>query len=419
MRKKVVCVMLGAALMAVNPMYGFASETELAQEVFTEQDASAADGYYSVDGETLLIMNGIAYDISAESGKAARIQDELQVYVSGNNFILISDGDAIAFRCQEEKGETAKGGMYYAMYSDYKGTASEVEFTEGKDIQIGEYIFGHDYYVTERDPLATFFQIGQDQGNENGVTAQTTTEQNKIEGSGFETPEEAVIWYVEELKSMDIDKMISAYAVESWEDHYQMSKELEVRKQYYGCALPWIDQKNTYARALNLENRRSTILEEITHQYLSLIGSDFYTEKYGLIDLYSTDETVDELLDRVFPEVEDGFLQNITVQNFTTQEDINGLCGEESVQGYVEYYREICGAEDFRPIAARLQVDGEDWLISFDAIEYDGRWYLFQAHGIIGTYLQMDEARRGVESFEDIEKETETEEWESESETED
>ena len=137
--------MLGAALMAVNPMYGFASETELAQEVFTEQDASAADGYYSVDGETLLIMNGIAYDISAESGKAARIQDELQVYVSGNNFILISDGDAIAFRCQEEKGETAKGGMYYAMYSDYKGTASEVEFTEGKDIQIGEYIFGPDY----------------------------------------------------------------------------------------------------------------------------------------------------------------------------------------------------------------------------------------------------------------------------------
>ena len=228
-----------------------------------------------------------------------------------------------------------------------------------------------------------------------------------------------MIWYVEELKSMDIDKMISAYAVESWADHYQMSKELEVRKQYYGGALPWIDQKNTYARALNLENRRSTILEEITHQYLSLIGSDFYTEKYGLIDLYSTDETADELLDRVFPEVEDGFLQNITVQNFTTQEDINGLCGEESVQGYVEYYREICGAEDFRPIAARLQVDGEDWLISFDAIEYDGRWYLFQAHGIIGTYLQMDEARRGVESFEDIEKETEAEEWESESETED
>ena len=127
--------------------------------------------------------------------------------------------------------------------------------------------------------------------------------------------------------------------------------------------------------------------------------------------------------------MEDSFLQNMEVQEFTTQEDVEGLCGEERTQKYVENYKEICGAEDFRPVAALLQLNGEDWIISFDTVEYDGRWYLYQTCGIIGNYLGMDYwSNGGVQSVEAIEEnykkaeaeaESEAEEWESESETED
>ena len=429
MRKKVLCVILGTVFMAANPMYGFTAQIDLSQRVFVEQDASSVDGYYVVNGETLLIMNGIAYNVNPESGSAKDTEEDIHVYMSGNDFVLQANSSALAFLYQEEKGETAKGGMYYAMYSDYRGTTEEADCIEGKDIQIGEFVFGNDYYVAEREPLSVFFQVSPEQDPENGAADQTAAGQNKIEGSGFGTPEEAVTWYVEELKVMDIDKMISAYAVESFAEHYQFEKDIEDKGYYGAAAYPWIERDNDYVKALNLENRRSKILIDITKQYLSLTGSGLYTEEGGALRLTKTGETLDELLDRVFPEVENGFLQNMEVQEFTTQEDVEGLCGEERTQKYVENYKEICGAEDFRPVAALLQLNGEDWIISFDTVEYDGRWYLYQTCGIIGNYLGMDYwSNGGVQSVEAIEEkykkaeaeaESEAEEWESESETED
>lgn len=407
MGKSVWCGILGAALLAVSPVSGYALETGMEQETFERQDdASVADGYYTVnmDGNmfSLLIMNGCVYSIDPKSGAyMTRSAEDIQVYTSGNDF-LIEDGDegVMALIRQEGKGESDTGGMYYAMYTDWRGADTEAEFEEGQDVRIGGYVFGNDYYVADKKPLSVFFQIKPAQEDEIAKA--------KMEGSGFDTPEDAVTFYIDRFKEMDIDGMISAYAMESFAEHYRM--DLELRRMLYSVAYrPWIWQRDSYLEPLNLESRRSMLIEGIRVEYLSLIlnaSSEYadYNATSLTIDV-TYDEDVEQALNEILLEVEEGFFERIVLKKFDTLEEIvkEVFQGEnETIQknleryreerypSDLEAYREIYGLEDYRPVSVWLQLDGRDWLMTFDTAEYNGRWYLFYPYAVITNYISVD-----------------------------
>ena len=404
MAKKVWCVMLGAVLLAASPIIGQASETDdVGLEAFVKQDVSVADGYYIAKEENLLIMNGRVYIVNQESGAVSETSEDFQIYTSGNDFFIEVDKSRAAFICQGEKGKTADGGLYYAVYEDYRGTEEETEFVEGKEVMIDGYIFGNDYYVAEREPLSVFFKVDPGQGIE--ITEQT------MEGGGFDTPEEAVTFYVEQLRNMDVEGMISAYAVESLAEHYQLSKDLEynrgsLNKWYYYPTSDWLSQKNSYAKMLNLEKRRNTILESIRGQYLFFAGSALFTEDYYWPwIIHPSDDTGEneQVLDEVFPEVDKEVFENVVLVDFAVPEKISETYADH-LDYYLEQYQEIYGAEDYEPVAAWLWMNGQDWVIAFDTVEYEGRWYLLRAGGMFVLWIGMDPHSGGVASFESLGK---------------
>ena len=82
------------------------------------------------------------------------------------------------------------------------------------------------------------------------MTQLSHADQKTYEGSGWNTPEDAVLHYLDGLKEQDLDKMISAYAVESYIDHFDPQAYLERYYQFYPCMTPHIPNTDGFTRGI-------------------------------------------------------------------------------------------------------------------------------------------------------------------------
>ena len=105
-------------------------------------------------------------------------------------------------------------------------------------------------------------------------SAAEETLETKMEGDGFDTPEEALTAYIEAFKKMDMNGMVSVYAMESFLENLDLEALVEKQQVYsFRTRYNYIPQENPYASALNLEKRRSWITDLVQQQYVTLSGS--------------------------------------------------------------------------------------------------------------------------------------------------
>ena len=124
---------------------------------WTPADNSNAVGYYSSDeGSMVLMSDGTRYLIEAETGNMTT--SSYEAFRDGANLLLTYGEEKAVLVLQKEKEKTGSGGKYYALYRDYEGDASEVEYREGKNVQFGDEIFGNDYAVVVKEPLSVFLK---------------------------------------------------------------------------------------------------------------------------------------------------------------------------------------------------------------------------------------------------------------------
>ena len=228
-------------------------------------------------------------------------------------------------------------------------------------------------------------------------SAAEETLETKMEGDGFDTPEEALTAYIEAFKKMDMNGMVSVYAMESFLENLDLEALVEKQQVYsFRTRYNYIPQENPYASALNLEKRRSWITDLVQQQYVTLSGSGLYTEYPGMMIQVKDFGDVQNLLDTIFPEKEQGFLENLNLMQFIdpgilSENDLSESFREKNIEENCSMY----GAEDYQCVAASLQLDGKNWLITFDTIKYGGRWYLAEPGGIIGMQMGIT-AESGV-----------------------
>jgi hypothetical protein len=79
---------------------------------------------------------------------------------------------------------------------------------------------------------------------------------------GFDTPEDAVWEYVDGLKNADLDRMIGAFAIETYIENASLEKSLErVRAYLFFSSDINMPNSNEFVTALNIENRRKSVNE--------------------------------------------------------------------------------------------------------------------------------------------------------------
>ena len=198
---------------------------------------------------------------------------------------------------------------------------------------------------------------------------------DRTEGGGFGTPEEAVSAYIEGLCNGDIRQMLSACAVESYVEGY----DLEASIERAGALSPV--SGNTYLPAvgklsegINLETRKQQIVSMIKLQYLTLCGSKMVVGEEAFqmhsIDDGSAEDLIREYLPVREPEIT--FSDEILPPVILLPDKYYMFFNQRSIS----QYSSTMGAEQLVDRVAVVYVDGKMSLVLLGVICYHGNWYV-------------------------------------------
>ena len=357
-------------------------------EQLNEGNPSKAVGYYhSEDTDIILLANGTGFSVDDSSEDLLDGPIDFSVYYSGDDYILAADDSFALFREQKEKGKNENGGVYYAVYEEFIGMEEETDFDEGRQIRFGEYVFSNDYIVFEKDPLMTFF------GENIGVSAT-----GRMEGNGFESPEDALGAYIQGLKDNDIDAMIAVFAVETYAENYSLIKMVD-RMRAYQPTIGYIPNVSDYSIRLNVEKRRSEIINAIRNNYLVLQGSRTVIgeDAYIPIMMKNEHESASDLVDSLFVTDDSSFLGTIEFDNeFYDPAKLSDHYSTENNRENMKRQMAVFGGEDITSVVAKFYSNGKPVVLTADAVKYDDRWYLCTMGGNIGNIMGLSSYLSGM-----------------------
>ena len=230
------------------------------------------------------------------------------------------------------------------------------------------------------------------------------TPSSKVEGKGFDSPEEAVIAYAEALKAQDFDQLLSTYAVESLCDNFDTKKYIEWREAYTFSdykLYPITPTDNLLIKKENVEKCKLTILNKFNYQMLTLANA----ASGGRLDAVVSDETIyfeDSSQDR--SEMSDLLRDLQNLPDFSTMEIGEIVYGEVLTDNYlkstnIEYMikkADSYGAEGIKSMALTFSVDGMKCILCMDTIRYNGKWYNLVPLGNLVLLMDLNITSGGI-----------------------
>ena len=207
------------------------------------------------------------------------------------------------------------------------------------------------------------------------------------EGSGWATPEEAVLCYLEGLKEQDLDKIISAYAVETYTDRFDFQAYLERMRSFNAFLTPRMPNTGGLLRDMSIIARKNQIASSLYYQILTICmpGRDFSMA----IHLAREDEGESvtafiEEFEGAFGAVDFGTLQFIC---FSPPEQFSDLYASEENQEKLKVQSVYYGSDEVRSACALFLVDRSICILMCDVVRYGDLWYMLRTSGNIGSLM--------------------------------
>lgn len=218
-----------------------------------------------------------------------------------------------------------------------------------------------------------------------------------VKEMGFDSPEDAAMAYLEGLRDADLNRMISAFAVEIYVKEYNFEASLNRLKSYIPMQEIKLPNTNEFVTSMNIENRRGNVTSVILNQYLFLCDTEFDQSRPHVIqDEMDANKFVAQLEKNL-----NGLdFQTLELVGFIPPEELTEIYSAEINQNNLARRAEVCGANKLVSCVAVFKLDGNEYLLCLDTIEYDGKWYIEQFGGNIGLLLSIDIFSRGILSAE-------------------
>ncbi|MCL1855474.1 MAG: hypothetical protein FWF86_07045 [Clostridia bacterium] len=218
------------------------------------------------------------------------------------------------------------------------------------------------------------------------------------EGPGWDTPEDAVTYYLEGMKEQDIGKMIGAYAVETYIDHFNFGAQLARIGVYSMSEVPRMPNAGNLLRSINIEARKHEIAQSILLQLSSICLP--WLDFSAPISLWSESG---EKANAFVEELESAFgavnLHTLVVMGFVPPEMISKHYGSEANRNNMLAQYAPAGADDARSVVAAFVFDDKVGILCCDAIRYEDRWFMSKAQGNIGLLLNFSQLTGGMVAF--------------------
>lgn len=214
----------------------------------------------------------------------------------------------------------------------------------------------------------------------------------KLEGKGYDSPEEAVTACLEALRDGDLGKAVSTFAIESFAEYFDEAANLE-RIAAHNISFNALEKD--FGKDYNIALRHEAAARTVYYQYLwfalkdtqySELITDGRTmslptenERRGLLRTLADPVTLERLQTLEIREImrPEDFLEKADLSNY--QSEVN--------QNNIEKMRRAYGAEQITSRIARVRIDGETYLFYMDLAQYDGKWYILSTPGNVGKLM--------------------------------
>lgn len=214
----------------------------------------------------------------------------------------------------------------------------------------------------------------------------------RLQGEGFDTPEEAITAYAEGLKAQDLSAVLSTFAIESLAENENAALSVLRRQAMFSPVSQWQRKPtvNPLAQELNLELVRNAAKELVRFQVDCIATRKADPDSFYLYN--SSGGAAADLGEEA--DSRQGIAGINSAMSIFDSVDLSGMVIGEVVSWgamknvydpmvsdrflsslYLTY--SAYGIEGFRPQGILLSIEGEDWVLILNAVKIQGRWYNF------------------------------------------
>lgn len=213
----------------------------------------------------------------------------------------------------------------------------------------------------------------------------STPSPSKYEGDGFNTPEEAVTRYLEGLKEMDYDKMLSAFAWESQISHFSVDAYLKRLKSVQMSYIPRMPSNNDFLFSANVNAIRAKQTKYIYDSIEAYLRG--YSYNYAKTYSFDKEYEVDEYL-ALFNKEKIEKLTGMSNIRFLTPDSITENKFSERKELIEKIYEPYC-ADEVDCIVALADVGDEILLFCPTVMRYGDKWYITSVDSAVDDILGL------------------------------
>lgn len=235
-----------------------------------------------------------------------------------------------------------------------------------------------------------------------GAIAAAPPSVERVESSGYESPDAAAGAYAAALAAGDLDGAMSTFAVETLAERFDLAAWIERLGAYSrNTGLPPLPNTDPFNTALNIETRRARVADEILLQLFVLADVDFGEAAYMHIRVEEPDEFVDDLAAATTAAVFAGFADATPIALADVDAEVaDRLLHDEFLVDRRAELAATLGADELAPAALRATMSTPDGpleiTVLFDAVRYGDSWWLLGLGGDAALLLGLSAAEAGV-----------------------
>ena len=208
----------------------------------------------------------------------------------------------------------------------------------------------------------------------------------RYEGEGFDTPEDAALYYLAGLKNQDFEQMLAAFAWETQADHFDFRSFTAYMKGFNPVSVPGMPFSNGLLYSAELEEMRSRQAWLISRALELFVNNEMETSATRTV-IMKDEAEIDEYFGRCdngWPE-QFASLENIRI--YTPDDVTEGMFSHEMNQASYQKRNARYGADETRDVI--IFADAGDTTIGIMpvAARYGDRWYLVSTSSMTSMIL--------------------------------